>query len=321
MSNGELFHYTTAEGLMGILQKQNLRATHYRHLNDSTEMGFIVPHIVKKFYVELANFFHSDSERFGLIDDVLLNNYADHQARVMFQIALDQIDAMSPVFMCSLCCHTSKAVQKSGLLSQWRGYGASGGYCIVFDEAKMLKMLEELQDRKKFSSLQHKLVQYSGADDEIDLGKLDGLAVELYKSKYNGFCNGSEVDTVGFRLLPFKDVTGINKLDQLLYMVLGDLPFYKNSAFIEEQEYRVASAALMQSSPSPEGTPPPYLFGIKNNELVPFIYLFSDDVKLPITRIIVGPGGSGMRRVHGAGQLARSLGLGYEIVQSEIPFD
>lgn len=35
-----LYHYTTQEGLPGILEKQRIRAMHLRHLNDAGERHF-----------------------------------------------------------------------------------------------------------------------------------------------------------------------------------------------------------------------------------------------------------------------------------------
>jgi len=32
-----LYHYTTQEGLLGILEKASIWATHYRYLNDASE--------------------------------------------------------------------------------------------------------------------------------------------------------------------------------------------------------------------------------------------------------------------------------------------
>ena len=53
----KLYHYTTWEGLLGILQTQTLWATHYRFLNDYSELVLIrdklidsVVPIVKKEY-------------------------------------------------------------------------------------------------------------------------------------------------------------------------------------------------------------------------------------------------------------------------------
>jgi Protein of unknown function (DUF2971) len=320
MGGGELFHYTTAEGLKGILKSQNLRATHYRHLNDSTEMGVVTSRIVFKFYDELNSFFRSNSAQFGKLNDTLLDQYANKQAKMMYQVSIDQVDAMSPVFMCSLCRHTAEDAWRSGVLSQWRGYGSVGGYCLVFDESEMLKLFDKLEDRQKFSSLQHKLIQYIETEQEIDISRLDGLATELYKNKFNNFCAKGETDNADLNLVPFEGSSSVERVDQLLHMVLEDLPFYKDASFREEQEYRIAAAALTQTIASPEGVPPPYHFDVRGNELVPFVYLFGESNKLPLKRIIVGPGGNGMRRVHGVGQLVRSLGIECDVFQSNIPY-
>ena len=38
--HSELFHYTGAAGLAGIIQSQTLWATHYEYLNDSEEIKY-----------------------------------------------------------------------------------------------------------------------------------------------------------------------------------------------------------------------------------------------------------------------------------------
>ena len=46
-SHPELFHYTTLNGLRGILENGSLWATHYSHLNDSTEIDFVQAALVQ----------------------------------------------------------------------------------------------------------------------------------------------------------------------------------------------------------------------------------------------------------------------------------
>lgn len=40
----ELFHYTNAEGLIGIIESQSIWATHYAYLNDSEEIRHFLKH-------------------------------------------------------------------------------------------------------------------------------------------------------------------------------------------------------------------------------------------------------------------------------------
>jgi hypothetical protein len=218
MSADDLYHYTTAEGLKGILEKQNLRATHYLHLNDSSEMGIFEAQILQRFFLEIRGLLSSDVLRFSGVNEFLLNQIASSQATMIYRTAIGQIDAISPLFMCSLCQHSSVHASHSGLLSQWRGYGASGGYCVVFDGPQLIVMLEKLEDRKKFASLQHKQVEYVSPFEERNLDRLDGLASQLFKSKFNASCGLKELDTLGVKSIPFDDGDDLSKLDWLMHM-------------------------------------------------------------------------------------------------------
>jgi hypothetical protein len=50
-----VYHYTTQAGLKGILQSQTLHATHYKYLNDFTEMQQILPKLVELLCPEARN--------------------------------------------------------------------------------------------------------------------------------------------------------------------------------------------------------------------------------------------------------------------------
>jgi hypothetical protein len=46
-------------------------------------------------------------------------------------------------YIVSFCTHARDAyAREQGLLSQWRGYGGGGGYCIVLDTAAMVDLLQ-----------------------------------------------------------------------------------------------------------------------------------------------------------------------------------
>src|SRR5688572_16215511 len=51
-AHSRLFHYTTGAGLCGIINSQQLRATHARYLNDAEEqIGFLdrrLPHLLRE---------------------------------------------------------------------------------------------------------------------------------------------------------------------------------------------------------------------------------------------------------------------------------
>jgi hypothetical protein len=104
-----LYHYTSVNGLRGIIDSGNVWATHLGFLNDLSE-------------------------------GQALRVDAEYRAR------LDETDRRSPVFVASFCRHVDAYQMRNGLLSQWRGYaGEGGGYCVVFDEAA----LDELVDAER----------------------------------------------------------------------------------------------------------------------------------------------------------------------------
>jgi hypothetical protein len=103
--DGLLYHYTTPEGLLGILgdKDKKIWATHYRYLNDASE-GQIVS---KLLFQELA-------KRIG--DEGVISQ----GETILFEITSQDYYATS-------------FSEDGNLLSQWRAYsGKSGGYSIGF---------------------------------------------------------------------------------------------------------------------------------------------------------------------------------------------
>lgn len=100
-----LFHYTTSAGLLGIVESRSLFATDVRFMNDRTEIAFGA----ERFRQALVNgdVSMTDEER-----DRILN-------------ALDHLLDWFRAFAVCFCAD-------GDLLSQWRGYGADGGYAIGF---------------------------------------------------------------------------------------------------------------------------------------------------------------------------------------------
>ncbi|MFT2091501.1 DUF2971 domain-containing protein [Paraglaciecola sp. 2405UD69-4] len=103
----KLYHYTSAQGLEGIVSNANLWATDYRFLNDSREM------------------------KDGL--DVVYKALIDREEVVLQELAIylkehsENLTEFLTPYIISFC-------SKHDLLSQWRAYSnQSEGYCIEFD--------------------------------------------------------------------------------------------------------------------------------------------------------------------------------------------
>ena len=101
------------------------------------------------------------------------------------------------------------------------------------------------------------------------------------------------------------------------------VPFAKDGGFFEEKEYRVVISVIdMESSAGNEGVARPIEFRESFGMLIPYTYIFSKKMALPLPlqRIIVGPSPNSNRRLLGIELLLKSLGLAIEVSLSDIPY-
>jgi hypothetical protein len=101
-----LSHYTTADGLLGIVRDKSMFGTHYRFLNDSLEVVWGKELIEK----HIEEYLHRAEEPVKAYLKVFQGlNIEDHY----------------DVYIACFCANDN-------LLSQWRGYGKGGGYALAF---------------------------------------------------------------------------------------------------------------------------------------------------------------------------------------------
>ena len=115
--NGQLFHYTTADGLKGIVEQRELRASSAYFLNDSAEIlyGYCVLNEVLRDWISKRNLTET-SVALGTAHTLERGFGHDLQNRNMIQ----------PIYLACFC-------EDDNLLSQWRNYGQSGGYSLGFN--------------------------------------------------------------------------------------------------------------------------------------------------------------------------------------------
>jgi hypothetical protein len=110
-----LFHYTSQQGLIGILSSKTLWSTRIQYLNDSTEFGYTVE--------LLKNPINARRERGLYLPKV-------------FDVMAKGFDALSKIHI-----HVACFSEEGDVLSQWRGYGpgGSGGFSIGFTESQLVQ--------------------------------------------------------------------------------------------------------------------------------------------------------------------------------------
>jgi hypothetical protein len=151
----ELFHYTNVSAFEQIFRSRELWATHYRDLNDSSELHrfrlkvskFIAPlmrEILRKRMPRNAQVFENLDRHGGM--DAVVEREAEIQVDVLHRNTFGEGALGEGTFICSFCAHAADSPEsKHGLLSQWRGYGL-GGVAIVLDTKGIEAMMQHEKD-------------------------------------------------------------------------------------------------------------------------------------------------------------------------------
>jgi hypothetical protein len=312
-----LYHYTTWDGLLGILRSKKMWATHYKFLNDYTEItlfrdrlvNLILPH-VKDVYDELIK--HSPHAKRKIDEEGGLNQVVRHDTEAFVDAQYHATG--NEIYIVSFCGeHTNPHINSNGLLSQWRGYGPGGGFAIVFDTQKLEEILSLEVQKYEYGMIHLSDVVYSGdekklqeefyesltviaddvrqvfnklkaPDNELVLNGFQPFATCISRYKHHGYCEENEVRIVA---LP----TVVNK--EIIELAANDGVTFKPD---KERKFREKSAGL-----------------------VPYIEIFdSPDIDLPIKRIIVGPHKEKESRAATLRVMLRNTGI--EIHCSDIPF-
>lgn len=282
-----LFHYTQADGLIGILKSGSLFATHANFLNDTSECRILSDLLKPLLATENDKLIKRLIER-EMLSDEILREYGRQVGGLQADKALEAIanatENVAPIYICSFCIHSeTDDAFTNGLLSQWRGY-ADGGFAIEFDELQLDKLVEAEQKLFKYQGITSNTVSYSDHSTRANLPAFDGLATVLTRRLFEGRDNGSNK-----KLLD--EVFGQRRFEDYLQAYLGAVPFLKHSGFAEENEYRIAAFCNRpgQSDPNDKREYKEVKFR-GGCALSPYIELFSHlDHPLPIKRILVGP--------------------------------
>jgi Protein of unknown function (DUF2971) len=163
-----LWHYTSVQGLVGILTSRSLRLSDARFLNDRTERTYSLD--VIETIINRRSTFRSSADR-AVAKRVVARMRANLRA--------------SPLFVSSL----SEARET---LSQWRRYGANGmGYCIGFEPWALSDAIAVLesgslqkiwygpnQQRDAIRSVLHSSV-VTGFDEQEIQASLERIALQM----------------------------------------------------------------------------------------------------------------------------------------------
>lgn len=284
----KLYHYTTVEGAIGILQNNTIFASNAMFLNDSTELVYGKELIVDAINKVIKDDNFSTTYYFG---------FSDNEIEILKSVLLElEKTNLNDIY---ISCFTSQ----SDMLSQWRGY-SSGGVRIGFDIEKLYGL------------------------NDVHVSKIDYIRSTQLKNIENTLAVlltylHTDLDPIYscFPLIPEgKDVLSADRdiIPKVIAMILlSNVSSFKIKGFKEEREYRliydINSHYNKEKSKAVK-------YRSNGKFIVPYIELKFDKL-LPITDIMVGQSPYSDKIKHGLELLLKSEGYNnVKVNLSKIPY-
>lgn len=324
-----VYHYTSQAGLEGILSTQTLFATHYRYLNDTSEVEHMRTALIKN----LQRFIKSgirekltgDQRQMRLLSQVggehiLAYKEAKKIIDTFYNVTFGGGRIEHPFaepFITSFCTHSDHEdyERENGLLSQWRGYAdilQNGGFAIVFDTERLSEMVMRETEFYNLSALVFGDVVYDG--DTEGFHREFGVLLQKLEESFEQIVYGTSPDLGGH-----------------FDAFVSSASRFKHRAFREEREVRII---ISPSTPEffehlkkvdPTFDPPDKVFKElfhRPDTETPTTRLFDyeKEEKLPVVKIIVGPHRNQDENVDLATALVKRAGMNVEIRPSETPY-
>jgi hypothetical protein len=207
-----LYHYTTAMGLMGIVQSRTLWATNAEFLNDTQELQFGRPQVLEAL-LKQADELSPDSGAFDAN-----TSRATVMRSAAYELAPGGNDARRQYHFVYVACFC----EAGDLLSQWRSYGAPGGYAVGF-RTSQLRLVRPAEEEARGT-----------VSEEIE------QAATLVQVRYGDAAVEEAVTSVLQTVAPeptgHPGVLGFHRAQSV---VLPALTGIKHAAFSEEREWRL----------------------------------------------------------------------------------
>jgi hypothetical protein len=307
-----VFHYTTIEGLLGILKSRSFFATHIRYLNDRSELEH-GRRILLSFLADKQGGAAQATSPVSVSPKELTN--------FLVSLILEQLDdsaRIGEIYSVSFCGAKDQYEFDNGLLSQWRAYGTDGGVCIGLSRSKLKTSVEDFGKLAGITGLTLEQVTYSESVEDVsaylenEYGKIaatiENNALSIHKVvEGTGDAKGGSPELVSL---------GESNLLSIVGSLFKLLPLIKHVGFHEEKETRI----LLWGNTLQEMHNLLKLreFRMKGSILAPYIAVGCGNL-VSLERILVGPHMEQDRRVRAVEAYTRSLGYKVEVRKSATP--
>lgn len=287
-----LYHYTSLNGILGILGSQTIWATHASYLNDSSE------------------FFHGLSFAKQVAGGIFMDD--DYLAAFGWAVrhGLEAVSADN--------LYVASFSEKPDLLSQWRGYCPAGaGICLGF----AVPQLKSFCDAKGYR------LEQCFYEHPEQFQRVEALVRECFemfpkprltRREYESLDSKAKVDAdFAYRLRTSEgpEKPQADAAVQWLCAEVAELaPLFKNEGFHEEKEWRIVAK-------EPKGQ---IKFRASSSYLAPYVELelFSDAARPALREVIIGPNPNQGRCQMSISMLLESTGLtDVDVKVSSIPFN
>lgn len=305
-----LFHYTTANGLIGIFESGEIWSTAYYCANDEEELSAGSGVLLRLFRERADHLRQANDPREDLFakQGVDIMDYADSFERQLTALTMNSLVAYITCF----CKPTGSEDFLHGLLSQWRGYGIDGGYALQFSRSRLLDAVKKANEANE-SNYDLEDVYYTPENPLRDrvLGQEAAFLDEF--EKY--------LDELA-KPIDFNSTTLRNPIFELLkgppIPLLDYLTCTKNRHFVEERECRLS---LIQPASTGPAFRPIRRFS-RNGLVVSYTTTPRDsfDILGCVDWIVIGPGPRMAARFKAACELVKHSGRSMLVRPSQIPF-
>lgn len=287
-----LYHYTSQQGLLAIIDSKTIWATNIYYLSDSSEYEYaakLIQDVIREYLITPPG--SSPSLAAGIPLPTKIT------PEMLEQMLLESIRGVISLLTTRYRIYVCSFSEEGDQLSQWRGYCPNGnGFSLGFAISPLLDQMVKysfglvqcVYDKNEQTKIVRKIIDKSIIALKSSLGETDGIKISATLTEITA-------STVG-----------------KLFFALSRL---KHETFREEKEWRFV--ALYNDS-----QPLPILFREGKSMIIPYvgIQLADNQESIKIDRIIIGPTSHQQLAQKATQLLMDSNKIKCEVVLSKTPY-
>jgi len=185
-----IWHYTNAQGLLGILGSRTLWASSADYLNDFSELHFGRTAFIAALDRVVKQLGGSTDEHGKPLRGWGLWVTAEHMRE---RFSPESVPRLPGAFVTSFC-------SDGDLLSQWRGYSGGAGFSIAFDEGLLAsikgagsQLVPVVYGDEAIAVFADKIWAHLDGDDDLTVENLGDLLKHVSEFKHDSFKEEKEV--------------------------------------------------------------------------------------------------------------------------------